>query len=81
MTVNILYFAHFSDLAGATNESITLPEGATIASLCALLASRDSRLGELLTYGRAAVNAEWAIPSAPLSNGDEVAFMPPMSGG
>ncbi len=79
--VNILFFAHFSDLAGHANEVIALPTGSTVGDLTSLLAARDRKLSDLIGYGRASVNADWATPNTILSDGDEVAFMPPMSGG
>jgi len=81
ISVNILYFAHFGDLAGRTNENLSLPAGSTVRSLAHLLAQRDRRLSDLIGYGRAAVNADWATTDTALSDGDEIAFMPPMSGG
>ena len=79
--VSILYFAHFGDLAGRSTESVELPRGATVGALAELLAERDRRLSDLLTYGRASVNADWVTAATVLADGDEVAFMPPMSGG
>jgi molybdopterin converting factor subunit 1 len=81
MIINILYFAFFGDLAGRTNESLSLPEKSTLQDLSNLLAQRDRKLADLLTYGRASVNAEWGHTDTELHDGDEVAFMPPMSGG
>ncbi len=81
ITVSILYFAHFGDLAGRSTESVGLAEGATVGDLARLLAERDRRLSDLITYGRASVNADWATSETRLADGDEVAFMPPMSGG
>ncbi len=81
IAVNILYFAHFGDLAGRSTETLALPSGATVQTLADLLGARDRRLSDLITYGRASVNTEWATAQTVLSDGDEVAFMPPMSGG
>jgi len=81
ITIEILYFAHFGDLAGRRNETLRLPAGSTVGTLTAMLGARDKRLSDLIGYGRASINAEWATLDSPLSDGDEVAFMPPMSGG
>jgi molybdopterin converting factor subunit 1 len=81
ITVQILYFAHFGDLAGRRSETLRLPAGSTIGALAGILGERDHRLSDLIGYGRASVNAEWATADTTLSDGDEVAFMPPMSGG
>jgi molybdopterin converting factor subunit 1 len=81
MTIDILYFAHFADLAGCAKETARAVPGSTVRDLVAVLAARERRLADLIRYGRVAVNADWATPDALLSDGDEVAFMPPMSGG
>jgi molybdopterin synthase sulfur carrier subunit len=81
MTINILYFAHFGDIAGRQTETLSVADGSSVKDLVDMLAARDRRLGEMLGYGRASVNAEWATPETILTDGAEVAFMPPMSGG
>jgi molybdopterin converting factor subunit 1 len=81
MTINILYFAHFGDLAGRQTEELELADRTSVKELAALLGARDRRLADLLGYGRVSVNAEWATGDVVLHDGDEVAFMPPMSGG
>jgi molybdopterin converting factor small subunit len=81
MTVRALLFGHYRDAAppgGAI--SVELPPGATAADLARRLAA-DPRLADLLARTRVAVNAEFAAPDAPLAEGDEIAFLPPMSGG
>lgn len=82
--VTVLFFSVLRDLVGADQLSFPLTATDEIPLLRDLLAalyvahpaleSWDSRL--LL-----AVNAEFALRSAPLSEGDEVALMPPVQGG
>jgi molybdopterin converting factor small subunit len=82
MTVRVLLFGHYRDTAppdGAV--TLDLPEGATVADIAARLAERDARLAPLLTRTRVAVAAEFAAPETVVRDGDEVAFLPPMSGG
>ena len=83
MTVRILLFGHYKDAAPAADGPfpLELPERATVADAARLLAERDERLAHLLARTRVAVGAEFARPETPLSEGDEVAFLPPMSGG
>nr|CAA9263077.1 hypothetical protein AVDCRST_MAG63-2623 [uncultured Armatimonadetes bacterium] len=85
MTVHILLFGHYKDAAPAGAEGGAFPievsERATPAHVARHLAERDARLADLLLRTRVAVNAEFADAATPLSGGDEVAFLPPMSGG
>lgn len=79
MTVRVLFFGHFRDVAEGL--TVELPEPADVATLADALAARDPRLANLLARTRPAVDAEFADASTPLADGVEVAFLPPMSGG
>ena len=81
MTVTVLYFAHYQDVAGVRGEPWNLPEAACLADLARAVEQRYPSLTGLLDHGRAAVNAAFADSGTILSNGDEIAWMPPMSGG
>ncbi len=81
ITVRMLFFAHLQDVAGSHEMAMELPAEATVEEAAALLAMRDARFDRLLSQARVAVNAEFAAASAVLHDGDEVAWMPPMSGG
>ncbi len=82
MTVRALLFGHYRDAAppGGTL-AVEVPAGATPADLARRLAAGDARLADLLVRCRVAVNAEFADANVPLAENDEVAFLPPMSGG
>jgi sulfur-carrier protein len=81
----LLYLGRFADLAGAREESAVLPpEASTIAGLKAWIGARDPALAEALSHARAqiAINQEIVRGADhPVRNGDEIAFLPPMSGG
>lgn len=81
MKVRVLFFAHQRDLFGAPEKMFEVPDASTVADLADVLAKADSRLAGLLGYAKAAVNEEWASGDTQLHEGDEVAFLPPMSGG
>lgn len=81
MTVRVLFFAHQRDLFGAPEKTFDIPDGATVGDLARVLAQSDNRLEGLLGYTRVAVNEEWAAGDTPLHEGDDIAFLPPMSGG
>ena len=81
MTARMLFFAHLQDVAGSRELTLLLPEGATVQAAAMALEQRFPGLDALLDHVRVAVNAEFAGPDTALHDGDEVAWMPPMSGG
>ena len=80
MQVTVRMFGHYRDIAG-DGSTIEMPDGATVQELASLLAEGDERLSLLATRCRAAVNEEYVPNDTVLHDGDEVAFIPPMSGG
>ncbi len=81
MRVKVLFFGQLRELVGASEESVELPGGACVGDLIAHYQQRVPRLGEFRPSLAVAVNQEYADAAAPLSGGDEVAFLPPVSGG
>jgi molybdopterin converting factor subunit 1 len=74
-------FARASDLAGTGSVVLKLPPSTTVGDVRAALLTRFADL-ELLSHSLlAAVNAEYAVDDQVLTNGCEVAFFPPVSGG
>ncbi|HEX7290676.1 MAG TPA: molybdenum cofactor biosynthesis protein MoaE, partial [Conexibacter sp.] len=78
MHVRIRLFAQLRERAGASELSVELPEGARVRD--ALAAPAVASLAEGLPLVLA-VNREYAHDDAPLSAGDELALIPPVSGG
>lgn len=60
---------------------IDLPEGATVAAVCAALAERSPVAARGLTIARLAVNDRFVLPDHRLGSGDEVLVIPPVTGG
>jgi len=81
MEVTVLYFATLRDHRGLRQERLTLPDGATIAELKAILCKRHSNLAPALEAAILSVNREYAFPKDEIHDGDEVALFPPVSGG
>jgi molybdopterin synthase catalytic subunit len=81
MRVNVLYFAILRERAGVRQESLELPERATIAELKTELAGRRPALAPHLDHVVIAVNHDFAQPEHRLAEGDEVGIFPPVSGG
>src|SRR5205807_7769150 len=80
MNVRIVLFAKPRELVGQPNLELALPAGATAADAWSQLSSRYD-LGPLPRSFRCAVNSEYAGWNDPLKEGDELAVIPPVSGG
>ena len=79
MTVKL--FARLRDIAGTSEMTREVAAGATVGSLWQQLATE---FPEIASYERSistAVNADYARRNQVLADGDEVAFLPPVSGG
>ena len=82
MRVTVLFFATLRDLAGARQLLLELDESAdSVAALRQELIRRYPALEDNLKVALAAVNEEFAFDKDAVSDGDEVAFFPPVSGG
>jgi molybdopterin synthase sulfur carrier subunit len=83
--VTVLYFARLREALGTASEQIVLPATVRdLEGLRALLVGRGGAWERELAPGqpvRAAVNQAMAIGDAPVADGDEVAFFPPVTGG
>jgi len=83
--VDILYFASLREAVGLARESLELPAGVgTAAALREHLRSRGGAWAAALSEGRilrVAIDQAMADPDAPLRDGAEVAFFPPVTGG
>ena len=79
--INVLLFGTLKDIYGAHREELTLPEGATVESIAVHYRERAPEQTTLLAAIAFAVNSEFAALTKPLSEGDEVALLPPVSGG
>ena len=68
-------------MTGLREDSIDVPEGGLAASVFDHYSARFPRLGEMSKSIVLAVNQKFCAPSEALSEGDELAFLPPVSGG
>ena len=83
MKVRVRYFASLREQLGA-EEAVELPEGATVGALRAELVARGGSYALALAAGRAvrcALNQRMCGEAEALSDGAEVAFFPPVTGG
>jgi molybdopterin synthase sulfur carrier subunit len=82
---DILYFASLAETLGARSEKLPLPADCrSVTDLVALLRARgepfDSTFGGQ-TRILVAINQEMSEPDAEISDSDEIAFFPPVTGG
>ena len=80
MRVRLLFFASYAEAFGLAEQELELPSGATVADLVAEL-RQDPRASRLPPSPLVAVNHRYARLEASLTDGDEVALIPPVAGG
>lgn len=81
MLVTIRLFARLRELAGAADLARELPDGITARAAWDALAREFPALSDYGSSISCAVNEEYAPWTTRLSDGDEIAFLPPVSGG
>lgn len=79
--VKVLFFGRLKDIVGHAEEWFDVPETFTLEQLFALYAARMPELAKYRSSVVASRNQEFASWDTPLHSGDEVAFLPPVSGG
>jgi molybdopterin synthase catalytic subunit len=81
MRIQVLFFGLLKDICGRPADTIELPDGASAQAVFEYYASRFPRLREMASSIVLARNHEFAAALEPLADGDEVALLPPVSGG
>ena len=81
MRVTIRLFARLRDIAGSGDLSRAAPEGATVGDIWRALVAEFPEMARYESSISSAVNADYARMSAAIADGDEIAFLPPVSGG
>jgi molybdopterin synthase catalytic subunit len=81
MRVKVLFFGMLKDIVGRAEEQLDLPGSPLLGGVFAHYAERFPRLGEMAGSIVLARNHEFAAPSVAVHEGDEVALLPPVSGG
>ena len=81
MRVRVRLFASLREAAGRPELVLELPEGATVEGVWRSLAAEHPVLSGRRGSLTAAVNRRYVSFEAPLADGDEVVFVPPVSGG
>jgi molybdopterin synthase catalytic subunit len=81
MRITVLFFGMLKDLVGRSQEELDVPEGASLETVFGHYASQFPKLREMAGSVVIARNQEFADPETLVGDGDEVALMPPVSGG
>ena len=81
MRVTVRLFARLRDIAGASELPREVSTGATIATVWRELAGEFPGLSQYERSMSSALNADYARMDSEVHDGDEIAFLPPVSGG
>jgi molybdopterin synthase sulfur carrier subunit len=81
VTVTTRYFAVFRERMGGSHAQVSVEPGTTVAGLWEKVTIERPDVALMRSVTRFAVNGSYAEPDTELHDGDEVAFLPPMSGG
>ena len=81
MNVRVRLFASLREKAGCDRRSVDLPDGASVEEAWSRLAQEQPQLAAHRASLTVAVNRRYAPFDTRLQDGDEVAFIPPVSGG
>ncbi len=81
MRVTVQCFARLRELAGRSEWTCEVPDSATIADVWTALTAAFPSAAIMSRAVTCARNAEFAAMATPVADGDEIAFLPPVSGG
>ena len=81
ITVNVKLFAMARELTGLRETTLSLEENAAASAVVDHFVELNPRFSPWKNYIRLAVNTEYVNPDYRLHDGDEVAIIPPVSGG
>jgi len=81
MRVRVLFFGRLREIAGKAEETVELPVGSPIEDLFSAVAARQPAVAAFRSSLVASRNLEFAPWTTRLQAGDEIAFLPPVSGG
>jgi len=81
MRIRVKLFAILRDQAGQSETSLELPEGATVQQARKNLMESLPAIASYMDRVAFAINLSYARPESVLHDGDELAVLPPVSGG
>jgi molybdopterin converting factor subunit 1 len=81
MKITLLFFAVLRDIAGRSEDVVEFPEGTNAGDVWQWLRDQHPALRDYVQPPMIAVNETYVGAGEPLSDGDELAFIPPVAGG
>lgn len=81
MTVKVKLFAIYQEIYQTSELSLDIPENTRVGDILQKMISEKSELQPWQSITRFAVNLQFVSPDYILEQGDEIAFIPPVSGG
>ena len=81
MRIRVLFFGVLKEITGKSADQVEVPEGSTVADLLKSYGKHAPQLEKMLSSTALAVNEHYAAPETKLNANDEVALLPPVSGG
>ncbi len=81
LKVKVKLFAAFRDIVGSKEEDLDVPSGITVQGLLEQYIERFPQMAKFRDHIILSVNKEYGAPARTLKEGDEVSFLPPVSGG
>jgi molybdopterin synthase catalytic subunit len=79
--VKVLFFGQLKEIMGRSEEALELPEGSRLADVFHHYSSQYAKIGAMGDSIVLARNHEFTPAASPVSDGDEIALLPPVSGG
>ncbi len=81
MKVKVMFFGGIRDIVGMSEGELEIPSGMTAQDLVQRYCQDYPLFKSYAASTMIAVNLEFASPETLINNGDEIAFIPPVSGG
>jgi molybdopterin converting factor subunit 1 len=81
MRVKVKLFAVFRDIVGTKEEDLEVTPGTTVQGLLEQYIQKFPQMAKFRDHIILSVNKEYGAPARSLKEGDEVSFLPPVSGG
>ena len=81
MSIRVLFFASLAEITGGRTHHVESAEVTDVLSVFNKFAAEFPEMETHRTSVLFALNSEFTRPDAPVRDGDEIAFLPPVSGG
>jgi len=81
MKIKVKLYASFREIVGAKEQDVDVDDDTTVQMLLDDYIKRFPQIGRFREHVILSVNKEYGHPNRKLKDGDEVSFLPPVSGG